>query len=407
MSKNLTDIGRFRCYEQVPYFILTDAARINFFVIAIVDFLVAIPAIILNAAFLYTTYRHPRFRKNISNMLLINLAFLDLVLSAVNIPMHGLQMVLYSASHSVCGLTKFNDFTSFAFSTPVFANLLFITFDTYCGVVFPFFYRQTITPSKILSAMWLSWILLIVAMIICNVLPLWTFYTILFFILVSLAVVFFVVAYFHIYLSVSRIHRRISCASVSSTKSQQKSGMDKTLKISIFIVSFFVLSFLPCGAYSLFNGTGIETETIRTFVFPWTYTLRLSSSLANAFIYYWRLSDVRAATLKLLPECCQTPIDYKAKKESYLRKISIAHPNNVSEERCHSHSDDSFQTKPPSSSIDGDGGVIGQHSLNQINANVKETIDMVTSLPVQQTNDHKQKKKPKKKVSIVEPNRAW
>ena len=348
MSGNRSDVLRFRCYNEVPYYIVTDAARINFIAISIVDFLIAIPAIILNTAFLYVTYQHSRFRKNISNILLINLAFLDLVLCAVNIPLHGLQMALYSIPSTPCGLTKFNDLTSFALSTPVFVNLLFITFDTYCGVVFPFFYRQTLTPSKVLLTMWLSWILLITITILCQVLSLWRVYTIAFFVLVSLAILFFVVAYFHIYSKVYRMQRKISCVSITSTKSQQKTGTEKTLKISVFIILFFVLSFLPSGMYSLLSITGVETETIRTLLFPWTYTMRLSNSLVNSFVYYWRLSDIRAATLELLPECCQTPIDYKAKKESYLRKLSIANKNSdasLSNNTLHHSGGDGFQTK--------------------------------------------------------------
>ena len=306
---------QFRCYDGIHYTVVDKYSRLNFIAISTFDLIMAVPAVLLNVTFLYVAFNHSRFRRSASNLLLINLAFLDALLAALVLPLHGVQMIMHAQSKSTCWLTKFNDLTSVILSTPAFINLVFITFDTYCGIVFPFFYTEHVTPTKLLSGMWLSWIVLIVATAACNIIPsLWNVFTLGYSIVVSLAIFFFIFCYTHIYWTVSKIHRRVSCVSVSTAATSKTSrrrrrsssnggSKEKAFFISLFIVLFFVLSFLPSGIYYVFKVTGNENKSIRTYLFPWTYSLRLSSALVNSFIYYWRLSNIRKATVELLPDC--------------------------------------------------------------------------------------------------------
>lgn len=307
---------QFRCYDEVQFTIVDKYSRLNFIAISSFDLVIAVPALLLNVTFLYVAFNNSKFRRSTSNLLLINLAFLDTLLAALVLPLHGLQMIMHAQSKSACQLTKFNDLMSVILSTPAFLNLVFITFDTYCGIVFPFFYTEHVTPKKLLTGMWLSWIVLITATITCNIIPsLLDVFTLGYSIIDILAILYFIICYTHIYLTVSKIHRRVSCASISTTSSisrQQTSSnggsIEKTFFISFFIVLFFVLSFLPTGISYVFKITGNETNSIRTYLFPWTYSLRLSSALVNSFIYYWRLSNIRKATVELLPNCLKPSI---------------------------------------------------------------------------------------------------
>ena len=253
---------------------------------------------------------------------MINLALLDLVIAFGNLPLHAVQMILYAMEKPTCVLTIFNDFFSFAILTPVFVTLLFITLDTYCGVFFPFFYQHHVTATKVMIGNWaLSFILLLLTTV-TQILSFWNFYTVAHFVLVIMAIIFFVVVYSHIYKHVTKMHRRVSCVSIASSTSQ-RNGSEKTMKTSIVIIALFILSFLPSGVYSIFGIAHHNDENVRTYLFPWVQTLRLSSALVNAFIYYWRLGGIRKATINLLPKCCRPAVDYRAKKESYLRKVSI------------------------------------------------------------------------------------
>ena len=168
--KNWTNGSQyFRCYRETPYFFINDQSQANFIVIAVFDYLIAIPALLFNAAFLYTVYKHSKFRKNISSLLLVNLASLDLAIALISLPLHGTQMILHSMSESVCWLTKLNDMISFMLSAPVFSNLIFITIDTYCGIVFPFVYREHVGRPRLFYFMWTSWFLLILCSLLCNI----------------------------------------------------------------------------------------------------------------------------------------------------------------------------------------------------------------------------------------------
>ena len=330
----LATFFQFRCYDGMHYTVVDKYSRLNFIAISSFDLIIAVPALLLNVTFLYVAFKHPKFRRSTSNLLLINLAFIDALLAALVIPLHGVQMIMHAQSKSACWLTKLNDLTSVILSTPAFINLIFITFDTYCGIVFPFFYTEQVTPTKLLTGMWLSCIVFIIATATCNIIPsLWNVFTLGYSIIDSLAIIFFIFCYTHIYLTVSRIHRRVSCVSVSKTtastarrrrrSSSNGASKEKTFFISFFIVLFFVLSFLPSGIYYLFKITGKETRTIRTYLFPWTYSLRLSSALVNSFIYYWRLLNIRKATVELLPDCLKTSKMVRSSPSANEKKTSL------------------------------------------------------------------------------------
>ena len=106
-------------------------------------------------------------------------------------------------------------------------------------------------------------------------------------------------------------------------RSQGAGSKERTIVMSLLIVLFFVISFLPSGLYYFFASADYDSIVFRTYMFPWTYSIRLSSSFVNSFIYYWRLGNIRKATIELLFPCCLPPIDTEAKRESYLRKVSI------------------------------------------------------------------------------------
>ena len=330
-TKATTAPFQFRCYDGMHFTTINTNSRINFIMISIFDLIISVPAFLLNATFLYVAFKHSKFRKSTSNLLLINLAFLDTLLAALVLPLHGVQMLMNAQSNSACWLNKLNDLTSVILSTPAFLNLVFITFDTYCGIVFPFFYTEHVTPTKLLTLMWLSWIVFIIAAATFNNIPsLWNVYTLGYAVIDSLAIAFFIVSYAHIYSTVSKIYRRVSCVNVAMRKVSTANGgggsKEKTIIISFFIVLFFVLSFLPSAIYYALKITGNETSEIRTYLFPWTYSLRLSSALVNSLIYYWRLSNIRKATMELLPDCLKISKQIDSPEKMKLNKNSSSLP---------------------------------------------------------------------------------
>lgn len=322
MSNNSRTSTMFRCYRYFPFYIINKQSKVNFMVLTTVDILVAIPAILLNLLFLYTIYKHSKFRKTISHCLFVNLAVLGLFIGAVHLPLHAIQMLLLSQALPKCSLFIFNDCSSYMVSTLSFLTLICITLDAYCGVIKPFFYQRYFTRVKVMALLWVVCGVFIVISVLSCFMEMTTVYTIMVCVLVIAGVVFFVFAYTHIYLTVFRMRRRVSCASIQSTRSNFGGSTEKTMRTSIFIVFAFIVTYLPTGVYAIVQAAEMENEVIRTYMFHWVYTIRLSSCLVNAFLYYWRLKDLRAASLKFMPACLQKTVDYRAKKESYLKKVS-------------------------------------------------------------------------------------
>lgn len=319
----------FRCYYELPVYVVNEHSKVNFTFIAVSDILLAIPAFILNSLFMYTVYKHSKFRKTVSNCLFINLAGLGLFTSLVYLPMHATRMILASMEKPNCNYFAINDCSSYTVSTLVFLSLICITLDSYCGVITPFFYQRHFTRIKIITLLWAVCILFIIFTVFTCVYDMVLVYTVVVCLLVIMGVFWFIFAYAHIYFTVSRMHRRISCVSVESIESGSSSsssnGAAKTRRTSSFIVLAFILSYLPTGIYAILQAAGLENVTLRTYVFHWVYTIRLSSCLINAFLYYWRLKNLRTASIQLIPSCLkrEEEIDYRAKKEAYLREVSV------------------------------------------------------------------------------------
>ena len=106
----LATFFQFRCYDGMHYTVVDKYSRLNFIAISSFDLIIAVPALLLNVTFLYVAFKHPKFRRSTSNLLLINLAFIDALLAALVIPLHGVQMIMHAQSKSACWLTKLNDF---------------------------------------------------------------------------------------------------------------------------------------------------------------------------------------------------------------------------------------------------------------------------------------------------------
>lgn len=310
-----------RCWKDIPYFCLTFESKVNLLSIFVVNILTGILGTIFNAAFLYTTFRHKRFRQKISSWLLINLASIDFVVASVILILNGTHIKLMLNGDGYCKLRTVINTASFSLSAISFTTLTFITLDSYIAIVRPFFYKEFFTPLKVMIPLWIIWIVQILMCILTELYSLWTIYQIVICIVVILAILFYILAYTHIFKIVTSMRRKVSCVSCNSTR-VRTTGDRKTIVTSVAIVFTFMMSYLPVGVYNIFILAGNETEYTRTYVYHWLHSLRLSSALLNVFVYYLRLSEIKQESLKIFLPCCVEKIDYKQRKESYLRKVS-------------------------------------------------------------------------------------
>ena len=131
-------------------------------------------------------------------------------------------------------------------------------------------------------------------------------------------IAFFVVTHARIYCIVSKMKRRVSCRSAPV---DQNSSEESTMKISVLIVFAFVVSYLPVVVYSVFKLCQLEGSYLRTNVFHCINTLRMMNCLTNAVFYYWRLKDLRKASLMLLAPYCCKKINHE--QESYIQQVTI------------------------------------------------------------------------------------
>ena len=305
---------RIMCTTSLKPYIINDKSKVNFIAIGIIDIIVMIPAIILNALFLYTTYKHSRLRKTISNCLLINLALLGLAVAMLNFPLHAMHMFLTANGMQNCVLSTFNDSASFTLSELTWSTLIFITGDSYFGVISPFFYKSYFTKSTVLAFLWVIWVVLFVATITLIHFYLQA-YIILVCVCVAISTCIFVFAYVRICCVVNKMHGSVSCYTAKPTTKRSSSirfkTPKKTSKTSLYIVLAFIMAYFPISTYTLMQVFKLENSITRTYIFHWYYAIRLSNSLVNAFLYYLRLKELRNATLSFMPKWIQTRLKYK------------------------------------------------------------------------------------------------
>ena len=278
MTENMTNGNiLFRCYITRPYFVLNKASKRNFLALAVVHVILAIFAVTLNLAFLITMYSCKRLRKNISNVLLINLASIDFLVAVVVLPAQASHMVSLLSGRANCGLGVMLNVLCYSLSSMSFITLVFITLESYIAIIYPFIYERFLTIWRVMMSLWLSWLLVCLACTLTEILHTEKLFQISLSVLISITTVTFVYAYLHIYNVVKTMRRRISCV---STENYRGSKTDwRTIKMSITIVLAFVLSYLPVLVYSVLIATERESNSNRTFVYPWIRVISLLSVL--------------------------------------------------------------------------------------------------------------------------------
>lgn len=111
-----------------------------------------------NASVILAATKARKFRKNVTSLFVISLAFGDLFASCINIP-----ILVTFASHNgyfcksvyVCKLSTMAETICFAAS---FIQLLIISIDRYVAVLYPYVYRRQFTTNRARKAIFVVWL---------------------------------------------------------------------------------------------------------------------------------------------------------------------------------------------------------------------------------------------------------
>ena len=259
---------------------LEGSTLINFHVVVLV--LLAIIATVENLLVVILICKRSELRTPLLMMYGI-LAAVDLLTGAVVIPIE----VFFTLSN----LPRFlSDCLYYAVNLLSYATVVMISIDRFCHVYFLERYNMTI--KKLGIAVFLSWFLFVVVLILKALLVWWVRYIINVFFIASLVIM--IVTWVAIILILRRRkHLDNNDASVKILLKKQKRAMKTTLIIFVTFTVMSVPTALSLILYKLFN-------FYSRYLCAIVLVPLLANSAVNPLIYCWRIPEMREHMLKFL-----------------------------------------------------------------------------------------------------------
>lgn len=283
------------------------------------------PAIIAANVMVFIAVLRKSQLRTIANTSILCLAFADLLVGLVVQPAY----LVYQASKMEnpqrfpCTELLVYSFTGASCICFSFLTLTLITLERYVAVFYPYRYTQLVTSRRIVitnSAMWLSWIVLIVALRFqygVNSSHEITAFS--FVIIANFMLTIFV------YFRVFRLVRRCT-AQVGAQIHQQNQTTDaqeaKASKTVALITGALFLCYTPTFCATVVDQTGrLSPELLYHVLYPLGETAVLFNSLLNPIIYVWRTEGIRRSLLEVLRIKCFRQGDTQLQRENIKREF--------------------------------------------------------------------------------------
>ncbi|KAJ7371221.1 hypothetical protein OS493_027335 [Desmophyllum pertusum] len=255
--------------------------------------------------------------RTVPNILIANLAVVDLLNSAVNLPLH-LISTLEASWYRGKTLGIMNSFLNRLFGTLNLVSMLAMMANTYLAIAFDFRYFTWKTKKKALVCVFLIWLFSIVMVMLLSI-PLLD---------INIgdapvneyrAKIFkkmrhFVAAYLSLFIISGGVLSFLTTRSIKKKKNTRaemnlpplqaqarlQSDIQASITIAITITAYF-LSYIPTIVYAVVPGLQNENQAENWFGFIAWYSLHFSSAV-NPIIYYLRTKRFRSAFKQFLKD---------------------------------------------------------------------------------------------------------
>ncbi|KAJ7371220.1 hypothetical protein OS493_027334 [Desmophyllum pertusum] len=255
--------------------------------------------------------------RTVPNILIANLAVVDLLNSAVNLPLH-LITILEASWYRGKTLAIMNSFLNRVFVALNLASMLAMMVNTYLAIAFDFKYFTWKTKKKALVCVFLIWLFSIVMVMLLSI-PLLDINIGEANVSEYRAEIFkqgkhFVAAYLSLFIISGGVLSFLTTRSIKKKKNtraemnlpplQAQARLQNDIKASITIaitITAYFLSYVPTIVYAVMPGLQKENQAVNWFALIAWYSLYFSSAV-NPIIYYLRSNRFRSAFKQFLKD---------------------------------------------------------------------------------------------------------
>ena len=272
------------------------SSKINFILAAIINSLVACCGTVLNITFIITVLKIKSFQ-TLPNIILLGLAINDFITSVLIIPFRVYYQVLLSQGRLQSNLV---DFVLLSILCSGFVSLLLviaISIEKYVAVCFPFWYERNVRKTKTMVLCILPAMTILLMFSICIVSRKVTVYTRFAGVTSVITHLVFVWCQTKVFLTLSKIKRRIRTEQTVSTGDFRKH--EKNSFALLFIGLSFLVSYLPGTIFTLYTSTFGCNQVMYQYVRPWVTVLFFLSTVLSPIMYYWRVTEIRKKAAEL------------------------------------------------------------------------------------------------------------
>ena len=261
-------------------------------VLIVISLSSAILGVIANILVVLSYFKNARLR-TLSNIPLLSLAFSDLLVTTIVLPLHVTRLFKEIYGSHDCLLWALKRLASY-FSTGLsLLSLTVLSVERFITLAYPYNYQTILTKLRMNIAVAATWFLTFV-FVFCTigVIP----YKVLRAMATSTVVLCtttLLVIWIWVYKLLKNHQRKISANQVPSGTWKLESGQQahRNTRIMAVIVTVFILSYVPLVLSLAYYWTEPKSFTGIYLVTPWGETIVLMHSLFNPLYVFWRKSE--------------------------------------------------------------------------------------------------------------------
>ena len=289
---------------------LTEDTYKNGLVVCIINSIIVVPTILLNALVIFAVKTQNRLRTN-SNILLACLATTDLLTGVVVQPISiVVQLKRVLAVGPFCPLEATQSIAGLALGCATLSHLVLISIDRYIAIKHPLRYEDIATTQRIKTGVFFAWTFTFLVTIHETVLALTDSKTNIYSIyanvsgilLITMLLIFIcviIVSYGYIYSESRRQKKRLKTEQLPQEELKGIKKHGKAANTLALILGVLVVTYLPVVITFLVDGVVPEPHVF-SILWSWLITFVPLGSLLNPIIYCWRMKKLRRAFLQIL-----------------------------------------------------------------------------------------------------------
>ena len=252
---------------------------------------------IANFLVVLSYFKNSRLR-TVSNVPLVSLAFSDLMVTAVVLPLHAARLLKEIYGSHNCILWTFTRFSSYFSAGVSLLTVTFISVECFITLAYPYRYQTILTRMRMKSIVAIIWCITFAFV----VLHLWLIPNKIFLALAATTVVVCIITLLSIWIWVFKLlrnhkqrittHQTPSQMSTTESKRPQETAFKNTRTCGTIVLGL-VLCYFPVVITLAYYWTEPRSYTGIYLVTPWGETIAYAHSLLNPLLVVWRKSEFR------------------------------------------------------------------------------------------------------------------